>query len=158
MPTGEIVAIISLVVAILGLIGTAYIGLFKFARIESRVELLWSFLMRRGVADALIGGVMEKSSPLRLKVQALEQHKALTEKARAFYLQAGHKMNDIGLIEELERRYGVELGAVASEHQMNAGGCLVALTFLLRPDMPLFKQFDTQDWHSRPVAKGVGAS
>src|SRR5260370_27126871 len=144
MTLSELIAVL---ISGLSLIGMVYLGAFRMAKLESRVELLWAFLLRRGVGDALVGGVMEKSSPLRLNVDALKQHADLLARAQEFYDAEGRKLNDIALIEEMERRFGVSLVAIAAEHKMMAGGCLVALVFLMRPTMSLFKQFDTEEWH-----------
>jgi hypothetical protein len=149
-------AAISLVTAGAALLGSLYTGVYRQAKMESRVELLWALLLRRGVAEALVGGVMEKQSPLRLKVQFLEHHPEITGRVQQFYAESGRKLNDSRLIEAMERKFGVELSLLSASTQTGAGSWLVALAFMLRPEMEMFKQFDTHDWRS-PKHAGAGA-
>lgn len=140
---------ISLALSASSLIGVAYGVLFRQAKIEARVELLWGFLLRRGVAEGLSSGLMEKMSPLRLNVQLLDLHPEITHKVQDFYASAGKKLSDIKLIEEIEKRWGTDLSLLSAANNMATGAMLSALLFFVRPEMDIFKQFDTTHWHRK---------
>lgn len=144
MPTPT--EIISLVVACLSLVATVYMGLFKLAKIEARVELLWGFMMRKGMGEALISGLVERQSPLRVSIAALEKHGDLIEQVRKWYEQFGRKMPDIELTVSLETTFHADFERLCLTEGILPASCVAAMVFLLRPESKAFEPFRETDW------------
>jgi hypothetical protein len=140
-------AYLSLMVGFLSLLGLMGIGLARILKVEARVDLIWHFLARRGVADAFSGGLLLKESPLRLNIAALERHPELLKTIKEFYANDKRTLGDIELVQDIEAKFGTTLMPLAIKEGVTVGGCLMAMAFLIRPDMDIFKKYDTQKWN-----------
>ena len=140
--------VIALIAAVLSLIGMIYVGMFRQAKIEARVDLIWSFLLRQGIASSILGGLVERNSPLRLSVHAVEKHKDFVAKLKEWYNSHPEmqKLKDLDLFMALEKNFAVELNEVTMSENVLPGGTVAAALFLLRPSSDSFKMYDTSEW------------
>lgn len=146
MSTGELGAIISIVTALLSFCGTVYFGLVRQAKIEARVELMWSFMMRKGLSEALISGLVERQSPLKVSVAALERHADLIDKIKIWYEKFGKTMPDLELTVAMETIFHTEFEKICLDEKILPSACVSAMLFFLRPESKIFDPFRRSDW------------
>jgi hypothetical protein len=140
----EAMATIGLVISCLSLLATIYLGLFRMARIEARVDIIWTFILRQGVASSILGGLVERNSPLRFNVGALQRHQDFVARLQDWYTPARQRLRDLELFVELESSFSKEFTAICEEEKVLPGGCTAAAMFLLRP--ATYKEYETKDW------------
>lgn len=122
----------------------------KVITIDARMDVLWGFFLRRSISEGLAAGTLTRESPLRANVQILDRHHEVVDGIKRWYEAEGKGLGDLELFIELERRFNVELHAICEQEKMMDGACLAALLFILRPDAPLFRQYDAKTWHAVP--------
>jgi len=116
-------------------------------KIEQQVNMIWQFLMRKGVNEALITGLVERGSPLHVNVAKLERHNDFIQDVKKWYNTTGSKLDDIQLFIAIENQFHLELQHMCETEGLMAGGAVAAVLFIIRPDAQMFRQYDTADWH-----------
>src|ERR1700693_1377043 len=116
--------IISLITACASLAVTIYTGLFRMAKIEARVELLWSFLLRRGLNEAINSGILYNQSPLQMNIEALFRHREIILQVREWYEKNGKDLSDVQVFEQIEKRFGEDLMQLCITEKVPTGGCI----------------------------------
>lgn len=134
--------IISITAASLSLGSTLYLGIFRMAKIESRVEILWNFLLKRVVGDTVASGLLRNESPLTIDIVALERHKPLLAEIKEWYGTQPESVSDLELFQRMEQKYSDKLTAICMEENILPGGASVAMLFLLRPQSKLFDGYN----------------
>lgn len=99
----------------------------RVTTLEARVESLWTFLLRRGVAEAVTRGVGSMNSPLTISDEAKAWFAPFAHELHEFYRGGGGgSLPDDRLAEEIERRWGERmLREVCLPHGMSQGACLL---------------------------------
>lgn len=120
----------------------------RLSRVESKVDVLWNFLLRRSISEGLNSGFLTRESPLKANVQILERHPEVIGDIKAWYETEGCQLLDLDLFVEIERRFNVPLHALCEHEGMMDGACLAAMFFMLRPESVLFEKYNTEEWRS----------
>jgi hypothetical protein len=115
--------------------------------IERQVDMIWQFLTRKGVNEALITGLVERGSPLHVNVARLDKHQDFIQKVKDWYDKGGCNLDDIKLFVELEKQFHIEIQKMCEIEGLLTGGVIAAILFIIRPNAQMFKQYDTSDWH-----------
>jgi hypothetical protein len=150
--TSEINSIAIYITVGLTLLGQFYLIVVWKTKVDYKVDFIWRQVMEPLMMKAVKDGLLRKESPLRANVQALAAHDDLLTKAMEFYEQGGKRLADWQLMDEIQKKFGAELAIVAEEGHVSVEGCAIALAFYLRPEMELFKQFDTHEWKFKSQA------
>ena len=94
------------------------------ATIKERVEVIWEFLMRRALSEAVKIGVATINSPVKIDPEACKWFGDMEAGLRALYEQFTG-FSDAQMMLEIERRFGEKiLKEVCLPHGLFAGACL----------------------------------
>jgi len=119
-------ALITLLTALPNLIGLFYVGAWKMGRIELKVDTMWEFQLRRGIAEGVSKGVLKKNSPISLTEMAEEAIEPLKKELLDFFESLGRRLTDIELAIEIERHFGDKIiDTICIPLGINEGTCLV---------------------------------
>lgn len=118
----------ALFASIISILSAFYFVGLKLGKLETKVETLWSFMMRRAQAETVFKGYADKMSPLTVKPEALKLMEPLAPKLRAFYnkLKAAKTIpTDRELFLMIEERFGEEiLDQVCIPNGLMFGACM----------------------------------
>lgn len=106
--------------------------ILKVRRIDLNAQAIWAYLMRRGMAKALAGGLATKNSPVQIHSDGRALLSKLGPELRAF--GAKHKrLSDDALALEIEKRFGERImREVCVPNGLNDGECLYLATQVAR--------------------------
>jgi hypothetical protein len=140
-----IALLVSLFMAISSHDSTKSIDVTRIARIEERVEIMWLFLIRRGMVEALTKGVLEKNSPVKMPPAIYEAHRSFFREIREHYERYWEHLTDIELAIAVEKNFGEKLvQEICIPHSLDHGACLVAAVFICRPLAEMFRTRTTE--------------
>lgn len=98
----------------------------RLNRLESKVETIWEFQLRRATIEAVQHGIGKMNSPLVISQEAKEWMGELAVRLREFYRRLGRTLTNSELALEIERRYGQEIvEKVCIPHGIFQGACLL---------------------------------
>lgn len=118
--------IVSIVLGVLSLGGSLVYVIRKIYQIEFRVELLWDFIFRRGVAEAVANGWAKMNSPMVIQNDVKTWFKPLEKDLKHLYKTKGKGLTDKRLMMLIESKMGERLlKEVCLVHNMHAGACLI---------------------------------
>jgi hypothetical protein len=121
-----ILSAVSLAISFFTLGGGIYVAGWRLGRLELKADTAWNFIVRRALMEAKYRGVVRENSPLTLSAEAREAYAPIAGQLRDFYAKAGHRLNDIELYAEIERRFADRLVTeICPKLGLLAGGCLV---------------------------------
>lgn len=141
MELNVISIVISIALGLLNFIGLAYAVVVKLSRVESRVEVLWTFQLRRGIIEGVNSGFLEHHSPLAVNDSLKSRYAIIFATVKDFYDREGKAFSDNGLAMELEKRFWTLMKEMCIKENMSDGSCLAVLLNSVRPDAKLF-----DDW------------
>lgn len=123
----DLVSIVtSIVSAILSVFSVIYLSGVKIAKIEVKVDTMWSFLMRRAIAEVVFKGLADMNSPIVIRKEAKALFRGLTEDLRSFYRGLGKELTDVDLIMLLEQQFGDRiLKEVCIPNGLLMGACMI---------------------------------
>lgn len=105
----------------------------KLTQLEVKVETMWLFHLRRGMAEAVDKGMASLNSPLVVNGKAREVFGVLGKELEDFYKQLGRELVDAELALELERKFGDRiLKEVCIPNDMKYGACLLIAVSLAK--------------------------
>ena len=141
--------VMALIISVLTFVGLIYTSVYRTSKVEAKVELMWGFLLRQGLTSSILGGVMERNSPLKVNTERLAGYHTFINNVKAWYDadQKLHRITDLELYMKLEDKFHLELTEICIGEKILPGGCTAALLFMIRPEAEIFKKFDTSDWH-----------
>lgn len=124
------------VVAFLAIAGVFYHTVTKIATMELKVDTIWTFLLKRGVAETVQGGFATMNSPLLINERGLSAMKPLIPDLKLFAKTLKRKMSDGEIMMTIERKFGERLfKEVCIPNNMHLGACLVvALAIVKQPN------------------------
>jgi hypothetical protein len=112
--------------AILSVFSVIYLSGVKIAKIEVKVDTMWSFLMRRAIAEVVFKGLADMNSPIVIRKEAKALFRGLTEDLRSFYRGLGKELTDVDLIMLLEQQFGDRiLKEVCIPNGLLMGACMI---------------------------------
>lgn len=118
-----IVSLVGLALAVAGIIGKQAT---RLAKLEVKVDTMWHFNLRRGLAEGMEQGVVYRNSPLKVTETARNWMASLTVDLHDFYRETGRYMKDTDLAEAIERRFGERLlHEVCLPRHIYMGACLI---------------------------------
>ena len=119
-------ATLSLIVSLLSILGIVYLAGVKIAKIEVKVDTIWSFVMRRAAGEAISLGLGVMNSPIVFTPSAIQLMDGLADELKGFYSRLGRQITDAELALEIERRWGEKiLKEVCIPMGMHLGACLL---------------------------------
>lgn len=101
--------VVSLVVGALTLISAIIYSTIRMAKIELKVDTMWTFQLRRGFGEALEGGLLERNSPIKLTEKAKNAFNQMRDELQRYYTRQGVRMTDGELALAIERQFGQRL-------------------------------------------------
>lgn len=135
--------LISLIAAGMNFLGLIYFATMRQSRIESRMEILWAFHIRRGISEAVEHGLLTSNSPLELKKNVVPKYPSLFESVRDFYDRlGGKKLSDVELVAQMEDRFWPMIKPLCLKEKINDGACLAILLHTVRPESKYFKEWE----------------
>lgn len=118
-------AYVALGVAVVSAIYQFVLFSTKFARLSLQVETMWSFLVRRGQAEAVRTGIATLNSPIVMGEEAKTWIAHMAPELRELRIKLGPKITDDQLAFEIEKAYGERiLKEVCIPHGLMLGACL----------------------------------
>ena len=145
-----IMAAISLIVAVYGVFLKRDVQrdliVSKFSSMETKVDFLWKVMVETGIAGSIRIGFLEKNSPLRLSVHALEQYGDLIIRVKDFY--TCHKdLPDLELMIALDKDFSDDITEITTTKPEYTGESIVlSMLFVCRPTSSLFAKYNMEDW------------
>jgi hypothetical protein len=128
---------IAVIVGVVGLFVAVWVALFsvirtsikaasRFSRIEDRVQIMWDFLFRRAIAEAVDKGIARMNSPVTVNDVAKSWMKDFKTDLQALYRSLGPAISDADLALEIERKFGERIvREVCIPQGLHSGECLV---------------------------------
>lgn len=110
----------------------------KFARLQLQVDTLWSFLVRRGQAEAVRTGIATLNSPIVMGEEAKGWMVHMAPELRELRIKLGTKINDEQLAFEIEKVFGERiLKEVCIPHGLMLGACLQIAVAVAKEEPPV---------------------
>jgi len=107
--------------------------LYKFIKMEVKVDTMWNFQMRMAENELLNKGYATKNSPLAISPEALKLLEPIKGELRAFYESHGKNLTDHELELKLEKHFGELLSTLLCiPLKLEVGGCLIIAREFLR--------------------------
>lgn len=130
METSSVIAIVAAVAATITsfvALGTViYFAGVKVSKLEVKVETLWEFQIRRGMAEAVHKGVAEMNSPLTFNEEVQKYLEPLKDQLITFWDVKGKSLPPTEALLELEREFGdALLRDVCIPGGLSHGACLL---------------------------------
>jgi len=133
---------IAIVIGLFNLAGLFYVVVSRLSRIESRVEVLWCFQLRRGVTETLTSGMLEHNSPFRISPKIQDKYAVMFEGVRNYYLSHGQELSDSDLAMAIENQFWPEIREMCLAEGIHDGACLMLMMNFVRPDARFFREWD----------------
>ena len=137
--------VISIALGLLNFIGLAYAVVVKLSRVESRVEVLWTFQLRRGIVESVNGGLLEHHSPLAVTQRLKDRYKVIFATVKDYYDSEGNRLTDTDLAIGIEKLFWPSIKEMCAKEDIFDGACLVVLLNYVRPTSKLFTGWDPAD-------------
>ena len=113
---------------------------YRLGTLAIKVDTLWEFLMKRGTIEGLERGFLKANSPLAVTPEIRAAFDPIMEELLTFYPADGHKMKDLDLMFEMERRFSNKIiEAICIPLHVTNGACLVIAAKLLRDGCEVMK-------------------
>lgn len=105
----------------------------RISKLEDRVDVLWKFLIERGVAEAIHKGIAKRNSPIEIDPTASEWITPLMEDLKRIVTQQKKPLSESSWAHEIEKHFGKRIvNEVCVPNGISAGACLVILIDALR--------------------------
>lgn len=145
----SLIPVIALAVAVGNLLGLIFLVVGRITKVEGRVEILWEFLMRRGVMEALQRGVLERNSPIKIPTAMQDRYRDILEKVKTFYLANGAaSLSDVDLAMRIETHFWPDIHKICLDAQIHDGACMAMMINYVRPDAAIFKEVEPLIWEN----------
>lgn len=115
----------------------------EIAEIKVKVETMWNFLLKRGVAEGVNNGMLTMNSPVRLTPESARVMEHLAPELRAFRDDKFPALDEKQLALEIEKEFGDRLvKEVCVPNNISYGVCLLIATAVARGGHPLTEILD----------------
>lgn len=122
---------------ILGLVGTAIKVAMAMSKMQTRLDIMWDFTMRRALAEGLNKHVVTQNSPVVVTDEARSWFEGIKSELQQFYLDKGSKLSDADLQVAIEKLFGERLAQeISIPHKLHAGSCLLAAILIAKEAVP----------------------
>jgi hypothetical protein len=138
---------LSLIIGCLNLVGLFYVVVLRLSRIESRVEILWAFQLRRGIVESVNSGLLEHHSPLAVSKGILVKYPAIFNTIKEYYDLEGSKLPDLVLVESIEKNFWPLVSTICIGENIHDGACLALMLNYVRPEAKFFKEWEPIEWN-----------
>ncbi len=126
MTTEQVGLIIAVASGVGSLFGWIYVGVYRVAQMQLKVDTMWEFLLRRAKVEAVQAGVGVFNSPFLITEEAKKIVAPLAPRLREFGAKIGCTMSLSELALAIERQFGEELiRDVCIPNGLHAGACLL---------------------------------
>lgn len=150
--TLEQIGIIILSVGVLAAFGLMFVGylqlkssrtdkhddyLQRFSKLESRVEILWLFIMRRSLSESITDNMGTLNSPFVPNEKCYGWFTSLKDDLKAFY-NYNKSLSDFDLIIAIEDKFGDRiLRDVCVPNKLTSGVCLLIAASVAKGQKPV---------------------
>jgi hypothetical protein len=134
----------ALVIAGLNFFGLVYVVATRLSRVESRTEIMWSFLLRRGIIEGLDKGVLTQNSPVSIAPAVLQRYRTVFSKVKEFHDSNGRDLSDMDFSLQIEKHFWPEIRTVCLDAGINDGACLALVLKYVRPQAKVFVDFELE--------------
>lgn len=123
----EIMAVTSLIGTAIALLSIFYVITVKFTRIETKVDTMWAFQMRRAFSEVVDTGIGTLNSPLQFKPEVMHMLDPIKDELVAFQMASTLQgRTDSETLLEIERVFGNRLlTSVCVPAGLSHGACLL---------------------------------
>lgn len=127
MPTLEQLGIIAgIVLAVATFLHTIFKFGGELSKVKERVDIMWEFLMRRAISQAVNKGFGKMNSPIIISKEAQDLFTKLQSELQNFYQKKGFSLSDGELMFQIEKFWGDRIvKEVCIPNNMTEGECLV---------------------------------
>ncbi len=93
---------------------------------ETKLNVVWGFLMNRAIGEAVQKNIATFNSPVIISEEAKRWMSGIADQLRDFYVRLGRRMTEWELALEIERVYGDRiLKEVCIPNNLSQGACLL---------------------------------
>lgn len=115
----------------------------ELAEIKIKVETMWNFLLKRGVAEGVNNGMLTMNSPVRLTPESARVMEHMAAELTAFRDEKFPAADEKLLALEIEKAFGDRLvKEVCVPNNISYGVCLLIATAVARGGHPLTEILD----------------
>jgi hypothetical protein len=98
----------------------------RFGALETKVNTMWEFQMRRAVSEAIANKVGTQNSPLTITTKAQAFLDPIKDELRTYWKFYGHKLTEFDAMLQLEQMFGDRLlNLICLPCGLSHGACLV---------------------------------
>lgn len=98
----------------------------RFAKLEVKVDTLWTFLLRRAEVEATTSRLADRNSPLQALDSGIALFAALAPQLQSFYRTEGTGLSNADLALQIEQRFGRQItDTICTPNSLTFGGCLI---------------------------------
>ncbi len=116
------------VIALFSLLSTIVYVSYRMGKLETKVDTLWEFLLKRAMGEALFKKVGEKHSPFKVSDNARSWFSGdLVKDLRQFYIEEGVGKSDMEIFILIEEKFGNRIfEEIGIPHGVTLDCCVVA--------------------------------
>ena len=129
--------IIGAVGSTISLFGTLYLGVYRVAKMEVKIDTLWEFIMSRGTLEALAKGLATKNSPVKVNPDVEASIGEFATELKVFYKTKARKarLSDAQLAFEIQKKYADKIiEKFCIPYNINEGACLALAVQIAKSD------------------------
>lgn len=117
--------VIAILTGLVSLAGVIYGSIWKTAQIELKLDIIWSYIMERGMASMITSGLGTLNSPLIISDEAIAWFAPMEKELKSIYKKYT-KLDDYKLGFEIQKSLGDRmLREICIPHKITNGECLL---------------------------------
>lgn len=126
MSIEQIGVLVAIATGLSSLFAIAYFTGGKLARLETKVETMWEFMVKRGKIELLQRGLGEMNSPIKITAEALSWFAPMQDDLKRFYAEHLVGVNENEARLQIERKFSDRLvKEICLPHNLQAAACLI---------------------------------
>lgn len=130
---GLVGAVIGILTGLMSIASVVYFAGSKFSRLDAKVEgidekvnVIWEYLIRRAMSEAVFKGVATLNSPIVITEEAKTWMEELKPELQKLFLNGWQKLPDRMLLMEIEKKFGERIVRnICIPHGLHSGACLL---------------------------------
>lgn len=121
----EIGVVVAIVTGLLSVGAIAYSSVHRTAQIELKLDIIWSYIMERGMASMIANNLGTLNSPLVISDDVIAWFAPMEKELKALYKKHS-KLDDYKLGFEIQKSFGERmLKEICIPHKVTNGECLL---------------------------------
>jgi hypothetical protein len=131
----DLTSILAGAASLTAIFGTIIYGIYRVVKMEIRVNLLWDFLMRRAISEAIDKGFATINSPIKIQPHGVNIFsEEWRNKLKGAFLNH-KKMTDKELFAAIDAKFGTELLkeiCITQKPVLSNGECIIIAMAIIR--------------------------